>query len=488
MAKLKNIIKQLSNHDYEAIHHSLLESNAEKSAYLLKSMREKSHSDTKIMEELGVNTNAYYTLRSRLYQKIEEYLLTQMESPRTDLLKRVSNISETIFTRKPAITIATLKRLEKELIDYDLSNELTVVYKHLKKLHINSPDFFSYSQSYNKHVAYMLAVDKAEDMLSEYFKKFGVFCLTGDEIDKLGLTLLNREMINVCNMYNSHRLYVYQACMNVFHRLFVEEDRHEDDGEPIEDILDRVEKYFKEFDLDTIYHHLEIVFEYLRLEYYNHYKVYKKAEKYYEEVNESIALLLSNYSLYTYPAQFLMTKVERCLRNGSEASLYVENDALFEDFEYDRENVPQYVNYVLYRTLSCYYANHFDEAAKWLNNLLNELSLKRYQLATIEIKSILALQYCLMQDVELFSQLVNSIQRQVRMLTKEDCSHITSFLKILKIAMSDVKRDKIVKIKAIASRISDSGRKSFSPTKYIVFDDRLINLLSEVEAVERKHH
>jgi hypothetical protein len=486
MAKLKNIIKQLSNHDYEAIHNSLLESNAEKSAYLLKSMREKSQSDTKIMEELGVNTNAYYTLRSRLYQKIEEYLLTQMESPRTDLLKRVSNINETIFTRKPAITIATLKRLEKELIDYDLSNELTIIYKHLKKLHINSPDFFTYSQNYNKHVAYMLAVDKAEDMLSEYFKKFGVYSMTGDDIDKLGLTLLNNEMINVCNMYESHRLYVYQACMNVFHRLFVEEDKPDDDAEPIEDILDKVEKYFKEFELDTIYHHLEIVFEYLRLEYYNHYKVYKKAEKYYEDVNESIALLLSNYSLYTYPAQFLMTKIERCLRNGSDTALYEENEALFEDFEYDKENVPQYVNYIMYRTLSCYYAGRYDEAAKWLNNLLNELSLKRYQFATIEIKSVLALQYCLMQDIELFNQLVNSIQRQIRLLGKEDCSHIISFLKILKIAMSDVKRDKVVKIKAIASRISDSSRKHFSPTKYIFFDDKVVNILCGLDLAEKR--
>jgi hypothetical protein len=44
-------------------------------------MREKQLSDSKIMDELEVNTNAYYTLRSRLNQKIEEYLLQQMESP-----------------------------------------------------------------------------------------------------------------------------------------------------------------------------------------------------------------------------------------------------------------------------------------------------------------------------------------------------------------------------------------------------------------------
>src|SRR6185312_5613500 len=175
------IIKQLSPEDYNAIYTSLAESNAEKSAHLLRFLREKQLSDTKIMEELEVNSNAYYTLRSRLNQKIEEYLLQQMESPRTTLLKKVATINDVIFTKKKAISLATLKKLEKELLDYDLSNELTIVYKTLKKLQINSPDQFNYSQLYNKHVAYMLAVDKAEDLLSEYFKKYGNYILTYDE-------------------------------------------------------------------------------------------------------------------------------------------------------------------------------------------------------------------------------------------------------------------------------------------------------------------
>jgi hypothetical protein len=197
MAKLKNIIKQLSDNDFQAIFDSLMESNADKSAYLLRSMREKHLSDNKIMEELEVNTNAYYTLRSRLNQKIEEYLLQQLESPRTDILKKVANINEIIFTKKKDIAIATLKKLEKELIDYDLSNELTVVYKSLKKLHINTPEQFTYSQLYNKHVAYMLAIDKAEELLAEYFKKYGQYTLSGEDMDKLELTLLSKLPGNI---------------------------------------------------------------------------------------------------------------------------------------------------------------------------------------------------------------------------------------------------------------------------------------------------
>lgn len=479
MAKLKNIIRQLTEEDYQAIYNSLIESNAEKSAYLLKSMREKHLSDNKVMEELEVNTNAYYTLRSRLNQKIEEYLLQQMENPRTDILKKVANINEIIFTKKKAIAVATLKKLEKELLDYDLSNELTIVYKYLKKLNINAPDYFTYSQLYNKHVAYMLAVDKAEDLLAEYFKKYGQYSLTGEEREKLELTLLHREMNNVCRLYESHRLYVYQSCLGIFHRLFVEpDDATNTELDAVEDILDNVDKIFAQYTLDSIYYHLKLVFEFLRLEYYNYYKVYRKAEKYFEEVNESASILLSNFSLYTYPAQFLITKIERHSRMENSAEMYEENIGLFHDFDVDTADTPKYISYVVYRALGCYYAEKYDEAARWINNLLNEVSLKKYPQAQLEIKVLLALQYCLMSDYELFNQLINSIQRQIRVMGKDQCAHIIIFTKMLKVSISDLKKNKAPKIRSLIDKFNRAQKVSFAPTMLIKTDDKFIAKLS----------
>ena len=314
MAKLKNIIKQLSEKDFNSIYESLLTSSAEKSAHLLKALRERSVSDTRIMADLEVNTNAYYTLRSRLNLKIEEYLMQQMESPRADVLRKVANINEVVFTKKRTIAIATLKKLEKELIDYDLSNELTVVYKSLKKLHINSPDYFQYSQLYNRHVAYMLALDKAEDLLADYFKKYGSYLLTADDSEKLGLSLLMREMQNVANLYESHRLYVYKSIMQIFHKLFVEPDESAHvESESIEDTFDKIQKIFNSYGLDSIYYHLNLVIEFLKLEYYNYYKVFRESEKYFEEVNDAAGNLLTNYPTFVFPAQFLISKVQRYL-------------------------------------------------------------------------------------------------------------------------------------------------------------------------------
>jgi hypothetical protein len=478
MAKLKNIIKQLSAADYQSIHDSLMQSNAEKSAHLLKFIRERQMSDAKVMEELDVNTNAYYTLRSRLNQKIEEYLLAQMESPRTDLLKKVANITDVVFTKKRAIASATLKKLEKELLDYDLANELTIVYKTLKKLHLNTPDNFMYSQQYNRHVAYMLAMDKAEDLVAEYFKKYGQYYMSGNEVEKFGLEVLYKEISNVRNLYKSHRLYVYFSLVNIFHRLFVDTRENENlDEEPIEDIIEHVEKIFEDFNRDSIYFNLNIVFEFLKLEYYNYYKVYRKAERYFDEVNFNTALLLSNYNLYTFPPQFLLSKIDRAVRLEMEDQLYEENKGLFADYEVDLNDVPRQIIYVMYRAISCFYAEKYDESARFLNNLLNDLSLKKYPQAQIEIKLFLALQYCILSDYDLFNQCVNSIQRSIRISEKDNMEHVQIFIKIMKTALGENKKTKPSKIKSLIDRLRFVEINHFSSIRHIRMDEKFISRL-----------
>jgi len=483
MAKLKNIVKQLSEKDYKIIYDSLIESNAEKSAYLLKALRERQLSDSKIMTELDVTPNAYYTLRSRLNIRIEEHLVQQMESPRTDILKKVANLNEVLFTKKRTISLTTLKKLEKELIDYDLASELTVIYKSLKKLNINSPDHFHYSQLYNRHVAYMLAIDKAEDLLVNYFKKYGIYYFTNDETERMGLILILKEMQNVAKLYESHRLYVFQSCMLIFHRLFVEPDDYfQGDGESIEDIFAQVQKIFETYLLDPLYYHLDLLFEFLKVEYYNHYKVYRQMEKHFEEVSDAAANLIVNYSAYSFPSRFLITKLERHLRLGTEREIVTENEGLFADIEPDLLDIPHHTVCTVYRALGFYYASRFEEAAKALNGLLNDISLKKYPFVQMEVKALLALQYCMLRDFELFNQFSSSVQRQIRMLGKDECKNVLLFLKILKIATSEAKRDKPKKISAIIPKFQAETVKYFAPTFFIKMDAKFISNLTDIEA------
>jgi hypothetical protein len=477
MSKLKNIIKQLSTKDYSAIYDSLINSNAEKSAYLLKFMREKQLSDTRIMEELEVNNNAYYTLRSRLNQKIEEYLLQEMESPRTSLIKKVATVHDIIFTKKRAIAIASLKKLEKELIDYDLSNELTIIYKTLKKLLINSPeDHFSYSQLYNRHVAYMLALDKAEDMLGNYFKKYGEYFLTNSETDKMGLELMQSEMNNVANLYQSHRLFVFQSFINIFHDLKINKVAKPE----MEVTFDAIQTIFDQYYLDAIYYHLILVLDYLKTEYYTLTSNATALNKSMDDVTESMPVFISNYSLYTFSPGILLTKQMHYLSERTEKMMYGDAKELFEDYETNKMNLPEFILYMNYRATGCFFAEKFDEAAKYLNSLLNETTIKKYPHTLLEIKLFLALQYAMIKEHDLFNQLVNSIQRQIRLFGKEECLHAVLIIKVCKTALSEGKKGKKAKLKLLIEKLNGTLPNYYSPFNYIPMNDTFINRLSDI--------
>lgn len=482
MSKLKNIIKQLSTDDYQHIFTSLIDSEATKSAFLLKHLREKRLSDKNIMVELDVNVNAFYTLRSRLNQKIEEFLLKQMQSPRTDLLKKVANINEIVFTKKRAIAIATLKKLERELLDYDLSNELTQVYKALKKLHISTTEYYHYSQLYNKHVAFNLAVDKAEEMLADYFNKYGQYVLTNEARFKFELEAIVTELENVCNLYKSHRLYVYKSCIIIFHSLLVEnnEDANNDE-EPIEDIINKVERIFDTYYLDSTYYHIKVVFEYLKLLYYDHYKVHKKSEVHYLDIKSRANVLLTNYNLFTFPSHFYIIKLERYLRLNIEDKMYQDSKFEIEEFEANYDDTSNTLVFGHFAALSFYYSGNYERGAEYLNNLLQNMNLKRYPLAYLETRLLAVFLNKFSDSNKAALQNISSIQRLIRLCGKDKCAHTVVFIKILKASLND-KLDmasKIKKVKLNVEKLSQMDVPSYSPIRFIKLDQQFVTKMIE---------
>jgi hypothetical protein len=480
MSKLKNIIKQLSEKDYLNMIETLKDNGADKTATLLKFLKEKQLTDAKIMTELEVNSNAYYTLRSRLNEKIEDYLVKQMESPRTDILRKVASINEMVFTKKKTIVVATLKKLEKELTDYDLSNELIVVYKHLKKYNLNTAEHFHYSQLYNKHVAYTLALDKSEDIIAEYFIRFGSYYLTGEETLKTELVLLFNEVNNIARLYQSHRLYVYVNCVSIFHKIYVDPELQDDDtDDSIEFTFGKIDEIMTNYAPDANYHHLSLVFDYLKMLYFENKKLNKKALKYYGDVNEFASVFISNYSLFTFTPLYFVTKlVKDKIENPK---LVLENHKhLFDGYESDVTDFPKHIIYEIYESICYFNTGKLDVSIKNCYQLLNLAQLKRYNEILIEIKTFLALQYCLVNDIDLFNQIMTSIQRQIRISDKSNFEYIAHICKIMKVSLSNLDaKNKLIKIKVINAKIDLTEIKRFSIFKYILFEDELLTKLTE---------
>lgn len=485
MRKFINIIKQLSERDYEDFKSTLMVNKADKTIYVLEAVRERGLADKEIMSELSIKTlNTYYSLRSRLGRKLEAYLMQQMEHPRTDILKKVRNINELILTRSKEVAIVAIQKLELELKDYDLSNELTLVYKALKKLHINHPNYFQYSQLYNRHVAYMLTMDKAEDMLADYFKKFGTYTLTGNESLKIELTLLKNEMSNVCSLYQSHRLFVFNSCLSIFHRIFVDSESYERDKEaiPTENLLAETDQILASYKNDPIYFHLGTVIDFLWMCYYHHHNLVRKFEIYYEEINDRSPQLLSNLYLFTFPASFLILKLKRAFQLERLAELHEENKSLYEGLSIDKSDMSQYYIIAVYHAVSAYYAYKQEEAIRWLTNLVNDVVWKDFPVALLEVRLFLIFLHHQTDNKEMILLYRKSMQRTIRVIGKENCKVAYIFNAIMNESLNEVKRHKYKNIKKLAYELDAITPDYFSPLKLIQFDARIIEQLSSGKA------
>lgn len=465
MKSIRSIVKALPENDVNEIRSSFYRDN-DKVAQLFE-MLLKEVNDNEIREILGLSANAYSTLRSRLHTKVQNHLIALSDSPRDDVLNKLQSIGDIIFTQEPTIALTTLKKLERELIGFDLSNELTVVYKYLKKLHLNSEGYFHYSKLYNRHVAYSLALDKAEDLLAKYYKSYGYYYVMGDTSKKLELTAIFEEMKNVCALYQSHRMFVHFAALQIIHRLFVEESDYDQYKlEPIEDILAQVDETFRKYPKDDIYIHLHLLFSFIRFEYYYKHGITAKAMVYANEVNAQLPNLLIHYENYSFPAQFLIGNIQLIL-NGQLNNREIDYHKIFDDFSLENSSIPAKVVYYIYRALTSYYSKDYSSASKWLFDLNNEVSFKEHNEMLMEVKCLTAYIKFLQKDNLLFKQNLTSAQRTLRIIGAENTPHLAAFVKMLGILNSESNKNKEKKLRLQLETLSKFNFEGFQPTLYL---------------------
>lgn len=483
MIKFKSIVLQLKDKEYQELCQQFLDTKAEKYLKLLKLYRENEHSDEEIQGILGINMSAYYTLKSRLFDKIQDFLTNSMSTPVIDLLRKVANIPTLIYDTHRDTATAILTKLEVELQNYDMPYELSSVYGALKKLHLHSPKYYEYTQAYNKHLAYTIALDKAEDLMSNFMKTLGDYDASRLKSHLDYLALIKQEIKNVCALYTSHHLEVYQKFVDISYALFVPDSNGVKDDEPVEDMLQRLEKVFSEYEQDNNYQYLRLVYNFLAFEYYQKLQLSKKALKYYEEVNKKVvSFMLYNHCAFT--TRFLISKIQHYLEVNAEQELFEQNKLVFSNYEPDKNDIPNYITYAKYSAACAFYARKYQDAVHTLNTLINDISFKNYPHSEIEIKLLLALNYSMINKYDPASSLLRSVTRKVRELNDEmGYENALIFYKILSLQMSSSARQTEQKIGQLLTKFELLNQKSNRMLEYIRTDETFIKNLSQ--AVKR---
>lgn len=480
MIKFKSIVLQLKEDEFNDLCRQFVETKADKYLRLLKLYRENKYTDEEIQEMLSVNTSAYYTLKSRLFDKIQDFLTNNMSTPIIDLLRKVANIPTLIYDTHRDTAIAILSKLESELQNYDMPYELSSVYSALKKLHLHSPKYYEYTQLYNKHLAYTIALDKAEDLLNSFMKSIGEYYASRNKMQVEYLGLIKQEMGHICGLYTSHHLSIYKSIVDVTFALFVPNTEAIKDDEPIEDVLVKMEKIFNTYSKDTNYQHLQLVYNFLAFEYYHKLNLPKKEAKYFEAVDAKLnSFLLFNHCCFT--TKFLISKIERHVELGTEAELYELNKNQLPNYEPDKNDIPNYINFAKYAATCAFYAKKYQEAVQILNGLINDISFKNYPHTEIEVKLLLALNYSMINKYDPATSLLRSVTRKIREINDDmGYENALIFYKILSLQMSSSARHVDQKIAQLFAKFDLLNQKSNRMLEYIKVDDAFIKQLSQV--------
>lgn len=477
---LSKTIKKLSDEEYQQLVMEVSGKKKNKPFLVLETTRTRDVEDSEMMELLQVNPSAYYTLKSRLNSKIAAILSKKVQNPIQTLMDEVSRVPAHLFGSNRDFSIRALRELEKQLIEYDLNAELILVYKTLAQLHLYSDDYEVYENKFNKHVAFSLAVSKAENLFFRFIKKLGVYQLNQSEAELEEVIMMKRELANICELYDSHRLYVlyniariYYLC-NVPHKVEGLKSRELE----IEGILQKMSQVFESYPMDTFYQNMKGITDLLYFEYYIRTGNVVRADYYLQKVHQQMPDLMEKHMMHFFLIQFLRSKVMKYLIDSNLDHLQFQSERLEKEMDIDLNESFHHISLKRFLATVKFYQKDYHGAARKMNELRNQLSLKQFLFTDVDCKLFQALQYCILGDDSLCMQIISSLKRQIREQESEFES-AKNFMKILKTALKPADyRRKIKKITEMWNEFDAANKGSFPILTYVKVDENILRRIS----------
>ena len=450
METLTQIVKRLSDEDYKMLLANITTDKFSKPYIVLEAARHQVVSDARMIEILDINPSTYYTLKSRLNTKVASILSKKTENPISALMNEVSRVPASLYGTDKQVAIRSLKELEKQLLEYDLSNELIIVYHSLARLNMFSEEYHHYERLYNKFVAFSLASAKAENIYYEFMIMLGEYQLTKnpDDLEKIESTL--RELSNITELYNSHRMFVFFNIMRLYYLLITApnpESLLQKEME-IDKTLQDMKAIFERYPLDTFYNTVKFIIDALYFEYYQKINNLVRARHYYKLVIENIGEYASHHIMNFHMVQFLNAKIELFMATDEEKILREKNEAIFRSLYIETGETFGYICYLRYQAIVKYYDGDYAGTAGILNNLRSTINMKQYWLVDMDLKLFQVLQYIVLKEDALCKQLIGNIERNLR-AKKTDFKNIKLFIKMIKVSF--VEQDGQTRKKKISS-------------------------------------
>jgi hypothetical protein len=429
MIKLKKIISQLSENLYRKLENDLIRNRGDNFLFLLKAYRNDTITDEEISGHLKMKDNAFYVLKSRLHDKIQEYLSGDIHSSKEEVTRQLHSIPEMCFSTPREVAHAYLLKLEKDLLVYDMHNELLVVYSALKQIHLYSEKYLHYSQLFNKHISFSLSIEKSQEILGTFNKVLGEYNFSRSPKLLEKLIFLNKGISDHYNLHPSRQIAIIRNIIELQLDIFCQVRN----GElSTENLLLQTVTLTSELPGSSQLKIWAKALDFLYFQYYHSTGHVSQARAYYRKVDENLHNILL-YSGVCLTSVFLVSRVRFLQEENSTGNLQIIGET---DILMDTDDFHAKVLLVIHNAMAMYYAGNLKDAVATLNQLLNEHSFKDFLHITTEIKLCLAWFYIRIEEHDLAANLLKNLHRRIR---AEEGEQYTNAIYLIKIFNNEIK-------------------------------------------------
>lgn len=431
MLKLKEVITQMQDETYSVIEKTLLKTKADHLILLFRWYKKGGVSEKEILSQLGINTNSFYVLKSRLYDKIQESLSAETFITQENIIKQLLQVPEICFNSPREIAIAFLHKLETELLRFDMHNELLIVYSALKKMHLYSNKYFIYSTLFNKHVAFGLSLEKAEETLGNFNRLLGQYNFSKSQKLLDTLCFIKKEIINHYSLNPSRQIEIIKNIIELQLILFC--CGNIDNEYDTEELLQNTRRLFNELPETSAQKKWEIVLDYFCFEHYSSIFQNKTALQYYEKVNNQLSFFLL-YNNICFSSEFLISKIKFCTELNKMEEISVNPNKTKILFDTADDNAKVLIG--IYNSMLYFNQKNYNDAIICLNQIVNSFSFKDYFHENINVKLTLAYFYLVSDDYDMVETILKGISRKIKSEQLESYNHVLYLIKAFDIELN----------------------------------------------------
>lgn len=421
MLKLKEIIAQLDEITYQKIEGDFLKNKAKNSLYLLEGLRNGTKNEKEICTDLELSNTAFYALKSRLLDKIQDNLPKLETYNKEELISTLSRIPQICSTNPRETANAILQKLEVDLIEQGMHNELIHVYSALKKINIHSNKYFNYSQQYNKQLAYMMSREKTDEISCEFSKFAADYYLSKDKKTAEALQFLLLKIDNVYELNQSRLTLLTKNILHIQYHLFCSPDEEFE----ILPLLIQCDEIIQELKSDNWSQSYRIFTDFLYFEYYVSVKKLKSAESYFSKVKDNVETILLNNFIGS-SISFLCTSLYYLQVTNPKAPF--ENNTTLILIDNDHNNATIAVRF--YEAVIAFKSGENKKARQLLLKTINDFSFVNFFKAEIEFKLFLSFLLILEKEIDMADDYLKKILRKIKSTNIETFFHVEYLIKL----------------------------------------------------------